>query len=338
MGECIPTLTGGILANLDQTIGNVQTALKVRTSQITSRYMFSLFPQLNFRLWGPTVPCCNARQRLAGLVFGVGSFVNSALNWLGYIGNPLALLSGYPFVIWYQPWQLAWLLRLICFWVFSDTAHKASMALFVGYRDGMRWDQADIWLVPYYTLSLVRGFVLPKKFGGTKPGFTPSGSLSSKIRERGPKPSGFYGRFRAIFVQQMVWIHAFYILACVLGVALNLVRCFDPSARISTAYADAIPALSGHDRWVYLLTRLGWPPVWWLGQLVSCWIPLSYLFWPPTEVTADEALQLDEKRMVRYPKEEYSRPMRARFGRFSDHLTLIVFLYTVICFAGSFYI
>ena len=212
------------------------------------------------------------------------------------------------------------------------------MALFVGYRDGMRWDLADIWLVPYYTLSLVRGFILPKRFGGTKPGFTPSGSLSSKIRERGPNLSGLYGRFRAIFVQQMVWIHACYIVACVLGVALNLVRCFDPPARISTAYTAAEPVITGYDQGIFWLTRIGWPPVWWFSQLVSCWIPLSYLFWPPEEVTADEALQMDEKRLVRYPKEEYSRPKRTRFGRFSDHLTLMICLYSVVCFAGSFYI
>ncbi|KAG9381074.1 glycosyltransferase protein [Pyrenophora tritici-repentis] len=221
-GEMPDSLSGHIKQRTRWTIGNVQTAIKLR-----------------FRLWGPAVPYCNARQRFAGLVFGLGSFVNSGLTWIGYIGNPLALLSGYPFVVWYQPWQLAWLLRLVCLWVFTDTAHKASMALFIGYRDGMRWEQADIWLVPYYTLSLVRGFMLPDRFGGTKPGFTPSGSLSSEIRERGPKPSGLYGRFRAIFVQQLVWIHACYILACLLGVALNLVRCFDSSARISTAYTAA---------------------------------------------------------------------------------------------------
>ena len=96
--------------------------------------------EINFRLWGPTVPFCNARQRLAGYVFGAGSVVNSALNWLGYIGLPLALLAGYPFVVYYERWQLAWLLRLVCIWIFADTAHKMSLALFVGYRDAMRWD------------------------------------------------------------------------------------------------------------------------------------------------------------------------------------------------------
>lgn len=69
--------------------------------------------------------------------------LTSTLGPSSYVGLPLALLSGYPFVVYYQTWQLAWLLRLVCLWVFMDTAHKGSMALFVGYRDGMRFDQAD---------------------------------------------------------------------------------------------------------------------------------------------------------------------------------------------------
>jgi hypothetical protein len=281
--------------------------------------------------------CCTARQRLVGFVFGACSLVNCALTWLGFIGNPLTLLAGYPFIVYHERWQLVWQLRLVGIWVFSDTAHKASMALFVGYRDAMRWDQADVWLVPYYVLSFVRGFLLPDWFGGTTPGFVPSGSLSAAIRERRPNPSGLLGRFRSLFLHQMVWIHVCYISACILGFSLNLVRCFDPAAHIGTAYSADLE-LSGRSRWIFLLTRIGWPPVWWLGQLISCWIPVSYILWPPLQVTADEALQMDEKTGVRYPKEEYARPRRAKFGRLSDHVTLIVLLYTLVTFAGSFYI
>jgi hypothetical protein len=76
-----------------------------------------------------------------------------------------------------------------------------------------------------------------------------------------------------------------------------------------------------------------------LGQQISCWIPVTYLFWPPKDITAEEALQLDEKTGVRYPKDEYACPKRIRgVGRVSDHFTLIVLLYTIVCFAGSFYV
>ncbi|EUC34494.1 glycosyltransferase family 2 protein [Bipolaris zeicola 26-R-13] len=319
-GEMPETLRGHIKQRTRWTIGNVQTAFK-----------------LNFRLWGPKIPLCTARQRLAGFVFGASSLANCTLTWIGFVGNLVALLAGYPFVVYHERWQLVWLLRLVGLWVFSDTAHKAILALFVGYRDAMRWDQADIWLVPYYALAMVRGFVLPDKFGGTTPGFMPSGSLSALIKERRPNLSGFVGRFRALFLQQMIWIHFCYILACLLGVALNFVRCFDPAAGIGTAYLEQ-RLVSGRDQWIFLLTRVGWPPVWWLGQFISCWIPVSYILWPPVQVTTDEALQMDEKTGVRYPKEEYLNPKRTRFGRLSDHMTLIMFLYTAVTFVASFYI
>jgi hypothetical protein len=211
------------------------------------------------------------------------------------------------------------------------------MALFVGYRDAMRWDQADVWLVPYYTISFLRSFILPSRLGGTRPGFVPSGSLSSKIKERGPSLSGFVARFRALVLQQMVWIHVLYIMACTLGFLLDLFRCFGVVAYIGTAYsADLL--LSSHNPWVFLLTRIGWPPMWWMGQLISCWIPVSYILWPPTEVSRDEALQTVGTAGVQYPKEEYSRPRRTMFGRPSDHFTLSVFLYTVVVFVESFYV
>lgn len=56
---------------------------------------------------------------------------------------------------------------------------------------------------------------------------------------------------------------------------------------------------------------------------------------PPVEVTAEDALQFDEKTGVRYPKDDFWGPQRRAWGRLSDHLTLGVFLYTVLCLVGS---
>lgn len=250
----------------------------------------------------------------------------------------MVLLSGYPFLVYSEKWQLAWILRLVCIWTFLDWCHKASFALFVGYRNGMRYDQADTWLVPYYTISFVRGFILPKRFGGTKPGFVSSGSLDSAITERRPRPSSLYRRFRAIFVHQLVWVHFLFILGCVLGVVMNIVRCFDSGAHIRTAYSAPVLLATGSERWVFLLTRIGWPPVFWLAQAVSCWIPIEYFLFPPEEVNAEDALLLDEKTGVRYVREEYWSPKRTRLGRISDHFSTLIGVYALVCFAGSFYV
>lgn len=189
-----------------------------------------------------------------------------------------------------------------------------------------------------YILSFVRGFVLPSRLGGRKPGFVASGSVTVPITERRPGQSPLWRRIRVIFFDRLVWVHALFIFACVLGVILNLVRCFDPSAQVRSAYGPVV-VKPGRQRWEYLLTRIGWPPIFWLAQVISCWIPIAYTIWPPRAVTADEALVLDEKTKVKYPKPECWDPKRGRIpGRISDHLSTAIFLYTIICFAGSWFV
>lgn len=131
VGEMPDTLIGHIKQRTRWTIGNVQTAVR-----------------LNCRLWGPFVKLCTSRQRLAGFVFGAGAVVNCTLLWISFAGLPLALLSGYPFVVFMTAWELRWLLRLVSIWILIDWANKATLSMFVGYRGGMRWEQAEQWLVP----------------------------------------------------------------------------------------------------------------------------------------------------------------------------------------------
>lgn len=74
----------------------------------------------------------------------------------------------------------------------------------------------------------------------------------------------------------------------------------------------------------------------WLAHIVSCWIPIGYSLRPPYAVDADEVLAVDERTGVRYPKPgSWAPTSRKILGRFSDHLFTMTFLYTVICFAGS---
>ena len=130
-GEMPETLTSHIRQRTRWTLGHIQTAFR-----------------LNFRLFGPRVRRCSMRQRFAGFVFGATSFVNASLAFIGFLGLPLILLSGYPFVVYSSTWHLKWLLRLMSIWVFADWVHKAAMALFVGYSEAMQWDQVEQWLVP----------------------------------------------------------------------------------------------------------------------------------------------------------------------------------------------
>jgi len=146
-----------------------------------------------------------------------------------------------------------------------------------------------------------------------------------EFKDRCPGQSSFFERLRVLFLSGMIWFHALFILACIVGVALNLVRCFDPAAHIPSAYGSVEYTRSGQMRWVFVLTRIGWPPVTWIGQVISCCVPIAYIVWPPRAIDDDDALELDEATGVRYPKAEYWDPKRDAFpGRISDHWTTVV--------------
>jgi hypothetical protein len=130
-GQMPDTFLGHVKQRTRWTIGNVQTALR-----------------LNFRIGSTILRGCTIRQRLVGITTGLSSALSSTIGILGFFGLPLALLSGFPFVIYDNAWQLRWLLRTVSIWIFLDWSHRCAFALFMGYRNTMRWDQAESWLIP----------------------------------------------------------------------------------------------------------------------------------------------------------------------------------------------
>ena len=162
--------------------------------------------------------------------------------------------------------------------------------------------------------------------------------MSTRLSERSPHTrTPLLQRIRIMLIHQGIWFHVLFLLACILGIILNLIRTFDSAANVRSAYGP-INLTSDHDKWVYLLTRIGWPPVYWLTQGVSCLIPVEYMLFPPDEITLEQASDFDEKTGVRYPRPAMVGPERQRLGRWSDHLVVIVVGYTVVAFAGSWYI
>jgi hypothetical protein len=162
--------------------------------------------------------------------------------------------------------------------------------------------------------------------------------MSATLSERDPhNRTPLLRRIRIMFFHQGIWFHTLFILACVLGVILNLIRCFDFSAMVRSAYGP-VGHLTPHDRWVYLLTRIGWPPVYWLLQILSCWIPIEYMLNPPDEITLEEASEFDEKTGVYHPRASMVGPKRDRLGRLTDHLVVVTGAYAVVCFVGSWYV
>ena len=124
-------------------------------------------------------------------------------------------------------------------------------------------------------LAYVRSFILPEKLGGRKTGFTSTGSITSAMNERSKeKRASLPRRLWIVVVHQLAWVHLLFILAIVAGVTLTLLRCFLPDGleRIRSAYIIG-NATTTHDKLIYLVTRLGWPPLFWLQATVSAMTP-----------------------------------------------------------------
>lgn len=124
-------------------------------------------------------------------------------------------------------------------------------------------------------LAYVRSFILPEKLGGRKTGFTSTGSIASAMDERSKeRRASLPRRLWIVIVHHLAWVHLLFILAIVAGVILTLLRCFLPDGleRIRSAYIIG-NATTTHDKLIYLITRLGWPPLFWLQATVSAMTP-----------------------------------------------------------------
>lgn len=129
--------------------------------------------------------------------------------------------------------------------------------------------------MPDVFIAYVRSFILPTKLGGRKTGFTSTGSIASAMEERSKENRvSLPRRLWIIVVHQLAWVHLLFTLAIVAGVILTLLRCFVPDGleRIRSAYIIG-NATSTHEKLIYLITRLGWPPMFWLQATVSAMTP-----------------------------------------------------------------
>jgi hypothetical protein len=141
-----------------------------------------------------------------------------------------------------------------------------------------RYHETRALVTNFYTdvfLAYMRSFIPPAKLGGRKTRFTSTGSIASAMDERSKEnrasvPRGLW----IVVVHHLAWVHLFFILAIVAGVVLTLLRCFLPSGleRIQSAYIIG-NATTTRDKMIYLITRLGWPPLFWLQTTVSAMTP-----------------------------------------------------------------
>lgn len=185
-----------------------------------------------------------------------------------------------------------------------------------------------------YFIAFMRSFVLPEVLGGAPTGFTASGSISDDLKERrAGSRAPLLRRLRVTLFSHYAIVHAIFLLACLIGFALNFARAFSP-ADIPNLWDTAILTTT-QDRLVFFVTRLGWPPLVWMQFIASALTPILYAVWPPSQPDREELLDRDEKTGVAYPKVEARNSKRTPAGAWRYGRATIAMLYTVSLFVAN---
>lgn len=121
--------------------------------------------------------------------------------------------------------------------------------------------------------------------------------------------------------------------ACVGGVALNFARTFS-STNIPNLW-DTTPLVSTTQKLTFLVTRMGWPPLFWLQFIASALTPITYTLWPPTQPDREDLLDRDAKTGLAYPKPEARMPRRTVLGGWRYGRPTFSMVYTMVLFVAN---
>lgn len=237
---------------------------------------------------------------------------------------PVVLVSGKPLVAYANDEELRWLIRA-CFAAFMCN-RLSELALFLpsGYATGQRGSRAQLWMAPYYSITIIRSFVLPKWLGGQAQAFKPSGSLKSDLNERDAATRApVFRRLWTILAHYLGWFHISYVYFCLAAVILSSYRCILENKTVK-------------GKLLCLLTHAGWPPMTWIIVISAFWIPISYACDPPTMPDREDLLERDPKTGVAHPtaksKKIAFKPETALF----EFEYLFTTAYTTLIFVASF--
>ncbi|KXT17104.1 hypothetical protein AC579_2019 [Pseudocercospora musae] len=276
------TVSNSLRAHVEQRMrwfaGQMQIALlfKCRLSRSRGRHFTSL-------------------QRLAGLTSDLRQFVHVFLV-LNFVFIPFALWSGYPMVIWTGDNELRWLIRLVTIWLVCHWLHQGLMGVIAGLANGrfearMPFYGAEVqqWLLPYLFWAFIRSFLLPRHPSGKTAAFTSGRSAYFELNERDPPQKRI--RNARLNHLALVLVHLLLVVATIFGVALVTIRALCD---------DNLPTLfpvkdvdSTSDTIVYLIARIGWPPLIWTQYVTSCITPVLYVLFQRDHANRETLLDRD---------------------------------------------
>ncbi|KIW43641.1 uncharacterized protein PV06_04725 [Exophiala oligosperma] len=308
-GTVPDSLTSHLKQRTRWTIGTVQTSLKLR-----------------FSIYGPLVKHMTFPQRLCGFVYTVSSLFTVFLV-MSIFTTPIVLVSHGNLVPYKTINQLKWLVRANFLTTVLNRINEFISYLPSGYVTGQRDARAMMWMAPFHSMSVIRTFLLPKWLGGKVAVFTSSGSQKADLNERNPQMRApVWRRLKVTIWDCQCYMHLVYIAFALAAVCLSMYWNFTDSQN-RTAKQVLIA----------LLTHAFWPPLIWLTSVLSCWVPISYALFPPSEPDRQELLVRDPVTGVAYPSEE-SKKTKISWAAYAFEVEYsMITVYTTVVFILSFW-
>ncbi|KAJ9493779.1 hypothetical protein LTR99_007507 [Exophiala xenobiotica] len=308
-GTVPDSLTSHLKQRTRWTIGTVQTSLKLR-----------------FSVFGPLVKHMTFPQRLCGFVYTVSSLFTVFLV-LSMFTAPIVLVSHGNLVPFTTMNQLKWLIRSNFLTTVLNRINEFISYLPSGYATGQRDARAMMWMAPFHSMSVIRTFLLPKWLGGKVAVFTSSGSQKADLNERNKElRAPVWRRLKVTIWDCQCYLHLIYIAFALAAVGVSIYW------NITDAKNDTVKKTL-----IALLTHAFWPPIIWLTCSLSCWIPINYALFPPSEPDRTELLVRDPVTGVAYPSEE-SKKTKVTWAAWAfEAQNSFVTVYTTVVFILSFW-
>ena len=134
-------------------------------------------------------------------------------------------------------------------------------------------------------------------------------------------------RLRIICWEEGAFIHVLYVLSALVVAATSLAR----------AFTSSMPSDLEH-RLIYILTHVGWPPLYWLVAMVAYSTPIRYAISPPAMPNREILLHRDKKMGIAHPRLVAKRPRWGLTDVLSQGLSAAITVYTTTLFLGSWFV
>lgn len=173
----------------------------------------------------------------------------------------------------------------------------------------------------------MRTFLLPSWLGGKVAIFTSSGSQKADLHERDPLlRAPVWRRLKVTLWDCQCYLHLVYIMFVVAAVAVSMY--WNISDKQNNTAKKVL---------ISLLTHAGWPPMIWMTCIMSCWVPIGYALFPPSEPDRQDLLVRDPVTGVAYPCEA-SKVTRTSWVTWAYEAQYsFMTLYTTVVFILSFW-